>query len=206
MNVRWGNVGVPVEIQEFLKNELHLTDPKQLRQLMEDAKMEYIPAGTFLVRSGELQACIPFLLDGVFRGFLVDEEGRDITDCFACRRGDILMGCNELGTPSSISIEAVTDGLVLFLSVESVMKQMASQVWLLQKYNDYLIDALRRHWEEKMLLNRCQAMQRYLWFLKTYPGLIDVVSNKHVASFLGMTPVTLSRLRRQMRKDLDAPE
>lgn len=41
----------------------------------------------------------------------------------------------------------------------------------------------------------------YRRFLKEYPGLIDAVSNKHVASFLGMTPVPLSRLRRKLREE-----
>ena len=43
-------------------------------------------------------------------------------------------------------------------------------------------------------------MGRYQWFLKKYPGLIDEVSNKHIASFLGMTPVTLSRLRQKLKE------
>ena len=43
-------------------------------------------------------------------------------------------------------------------------------------------------------------MERYQWFLARYPGLISTVNNKHIASFLGMTPVTLSRLRRQVRE------
>ena len=47
---------------------------------------------------------------------------------------------------------------------------------------------------------RNTAMQRYQWFLEAYPGFIDKVSNKHIASFLGMTPVTLSRLRRVLRE------
>jgi hypothetical protein len=43
-------------------------------------------------------------------------------------------------------------------------------------------------------------MERYQCFLKYYPDLINIVNNKHIASFLGMTPVTLSRLRHQLRQ------
>ena len=56
-------------------------------------------------------------------------------------------------------------------------------------------------WKHKMILYRTTAMERYEWFLKDYPGLIDVVPHKYIASFLDMTPVTLSRLRKTMFKD-----
>ena len=59
---------------------------------------------------------------------------------------------------------------------------------------------MRVHWEIKTITTQHTAIERYQWFLKAYPGLIDHVSNKHIASFLGMTPVTLSRLRRAIRE------
>ncbi len=63
------------------------------------------------------------------------------------------------------------------------------------------MDAFAMHWEIKTMICRNNAMQRYQWFLKTYPRLVDRISNKHVASFLGITPVTLSRLRRTLREN-----
>ena len=187
--------------QDFFERDLRLSDPEQIRQLLDGSKTESVPKGTLLVEAGEYQTHIPFLLEGIFRGFLIDTEGRDVTDCFAHRYGDVLMGCNGPGAPSCISMEAVTDGEILLIPVQTVTEQLDCQLLLLQKYNHYLMQALKRHWEEKMLLHRCSAMQRYQWFLKAYPGLIDTVSNKHIASFLGMTPVTLSRLRRQLREE-----
>jgi len=70
-------------------------------------------------------------------------------------------------------------------------------------YNRVLIAAiaaLDEHWRMKQVLHQYTALQRYQWFLETYPGLVDRVSNKNIASFLGMSPVTLSRLRRTMRE------
>ena len=71
---------------------------------------------------------------------------------------------------------------------------------MLQLYNKLLLIGLDRHWQEKINLLSCSAMQRYLWFLENYPNLIDLVGNKYIASFLGMTPATLSRLRRRLRE------
>ncbi len=114
------------------------------------------------------------------------------------------MGCNELGSPSCISMEAVTDGEILLFPIQTVKELLETQPLFMRRYNLFLMEALKRHWEEKMLLLRCTAMQRYRWFLQHYPGLIDSVSNKHIASFLGMTPVTLSRIRRQLREEAKA--
>ena len=63
-----------------------------------------------------------------------------------------------------------------------------------------LQQALRTHWEIRTMLCQHTAMERYQWFLQTYPALADRVSNKYIASFLGLTPVTLSRLRRALRE------
>ena len=52
---------------------------------------------------------------------------------------------------------------------------------------------------------RESAVVRWRWFQNTYPDLQNVMQLKDVASFLGMTPVTLSRLRRQVR-ELDVGE
>ena len=56
------------------------------------------------------------------------------------------------------------------------------------------------------MIGQESAMVRYHWFMKTYPGLVDHVRDKYVASFLGMTPVTLSRLRRKLREGGDEGE
>ena len=67
-------------------------------------------------------------------------------------------------------------------------------------YSGFLMDALRRLWEVKAAMYQYDAMERYRWFMQAYPNLCSHVSGKHIASFLGMTQVTLSRLRRTLRE------
>lgn len=189
-----------MRVRDFLKNCFQLTDEDILRQLTEISKIEYFEKGKMLVEAGEVQTLLPVLAEGVFRGFLIDPDGRDITDCFAYQRGDVVMGCSALGMPSQISIEALTSARCLMIPVQMIISMTERYPEFMQLENQYLMDALERHWEGKMLMHRCTAMQRYQWFLHKYPGMIDSVSNKHIASFLGMTPVTLSRLRRQLRE------
>ena len=149
---------------------------------------------------GEQPETLPFLAEGVLRCYVVDENGRDITDCFVSRPGDAAIGCGGLSAPSVVNIEAITDCQLMFVPLAQLLPLM-DHPQMLRAYTCHLCRALYRHWEIKMLLYQCSAMERYQWFLDHYPGLEQVVSGKHVASFIGITPVTLSRLRHQLKKE-----
>ena len=186
--------------EELLGNWFHLSDIGIVEKLARASQIVQIKKNNLLIESGETQTQLPILISGAFRGFLLDADGRDTTDCFVYQSGEIVMGCNPLGEASQINMEAMVDSEVMLVLLSTLLPLMDSCPELLRLYNRYLTEALERHWEEKILMHRCSAMQRYQWFLKNYPGLIHTLSNKHIASFLGMTPVTLSRLRRQLRK------
>ena len=190
----------------FLGKWLNLSEQSVVLELLKEAQTIHVKRNSLLVEAGEIQQQVLVLVRGVARGFLLDADGRDITDCFAYRQGEVLMGCNALGTPSLISLETMRDCELLSIPLSRVLPLMDENPVLLKCYIQFLLKGLDRHWEGKMLMYRCSAMERYQWFLKKYPGLIDQVSNKHVASFLGMTPVTLSRLRRSVRENAQKAE
>ena len=182
------------------ENWLHLSDANIAHGLSQSAQQISVPKEHVFVETGEIQNQLPILVHGVVRGFLLDAEGRDITDCFAYKEGSAIVGCNPLNMPSTICMEAITPCEVIMIPFSVLFPLLDSCTELLQVYNRFLLDALKRHWEEKLMMHCCTAMERYQWFLTNYPGLIDLVSHKHIASFLGMTPVTLSRLRLQLRE------
>ena len=193
-----------MEIQEFLRDYLHLTDEGTVGQVLQIAKIEHFNKGELLFESGQRLTSLTFLLSGVLRGFLIDLNGKDITDCFAYRPGEAAMPCNRLDQVAQISIEAVTPCEVLKIPVSAAIQLIEENPQLCRLYNQYLIQALERHWEVKMLMYQYTAMQRYEWFLKRYPELAQMISGRYIASYLGMTPVTLSRLRGRLRKKAGA--
>ena len=65
-----------------------------------------------------------------------------------------------------------------------------------------LTRALKIHGNCKVALTRLSATERYQWFLQTYPELIHLVKKKHVASFLNLTPQTLSQQRRNEKQQV----
>lgn len=186
-------------VKQFYQEALGIGDEQLAEQLAEISRGESVKKGQRIISMGEMMDGLPILVSGVLRGYVVDENGRDITDCFIYQRGDAIIGCGGFCAPSLIHIEAITECQILVIPMTDVMQMMDSTA-MLQVCNYQLTEALRRHWQVKMQMYQSDAMARYQWFLRHYPGLEDKVSGKHLASFMGMTPVTLSRLRRKLRE------
>ena len=126
-----------------------------------------------------------------------------MTDCFSfCCGSTAIPFCQlELNIPAPMTIEVLENAKFFCVPISTVIELQNNYLEVTMLYNQLLIKALNEHWRLKQVLNSYTAVQRYQWFLEEYPGLIDRVSNKYVASFLGMTPVTLSRLRRTLREE-----
>ena len=163
------------------------------------SQVRQLDKGDFLVREGETMTQITFLLSGILRGFFLDYNGRDITDCFGVRCGAPAVATFRLDAPSPISIQALTDTRILSIPMAEARDLLEHDVRLVYLYNQLLQASMEEHWHLKTVLHKRSAMERYQWFLETYPGLIDQVTHRYVASFLEMSPVTLSRLRSALR-------
>lgn len=180
---------------EMFVDALHLTDPALVEALIEASVPLHLDQGGLLIREGEQPTVVPFLLEGIVRGYFFDENGREITDCFAVQPGSPVMPAADLQQPSPLYLEAVVACEFLVVSLADIQRLLGKYEELQQLYHQQLLDSFARHWEIKTTLCRSSAMQRYQWFLEKYPGLIDQVHHRSIASFLGMTPVTLSRQR-----------
>ncbi len=126
-------------------------------------------------------------------------DGKEVTDCFSFRCGETAIPtCRlELNIPLPMTIEALEDSLFFCLPMASVLRLRQDYFEIVVTfYNKMLVHALEEHQKMKQILNQYTALQKYQWFLEEYPGLIDKVNGKHIASFLGITPITLSRIRR----------
>ena len=182
---------------------MNLKDRNLIQELAEQTTVRYMKKGEFIVRIGEVLNEIYFLENGITRGYLLDVNGKDVTDCFSfCCGAPVMPFCQmELNIPSPLTLEVLENSVFFYIPISAVseLQEKYQEVSIL--YNRLLIQALNEHWRLKQILNSYTAMQRYQWFLETYPGLIGKVSSMHIASFLGMTPVTLSRLRRTLREN-----
>lgn len=183
----------------WLQEAYGITDSVILEEIMQSSYLHYIKKGERLIEFGESPMGLCFLVDGVLRGYLMDAQGKDVTDCFGYHLGAVAMPYADMMQPSPISIEAVENSVILIIPRDSMQKLLNNSIEAVRIYNQMLLAGAAEHWEIKMVMYQYNAEQKYLWFLEKYPGLINLVSHKYVASFLGMSPVTLSRIRKSLK-------
>ncbi len=194
-------------MEQFFRNVLKLSDSGLIQSLCEISDTIEVKKGTVIVRQEERLNAVMLILKGIYRGYYLNAEGKEITDCFGLDVGEPVVPCSALNEPSEITIECIAAGSCVRIDLAGLATLSRRRKWqaeLIKCYNRFLIRGIERHQQHKRVIHDCDAMERYLWFLREYPGLIDTVNHKDIASFIGMTPVTLSKLRGKMKEATNA--
>jgi CRP-like cAMP-binding protein len=153
----------------------------------------------FLLNAGDVCQYMIFVGRGLLRSFTDDENGSEHTMQFATEGWWISdMASFFSGDNSRYNIEALEECEVLLMSKQA-MDQLLDEVPQIQRYFLKLMEnhiiALQRR------INVVQSMsaeETYLKLMEVNPDLINRASQQHIASYLGITPETLSRVRRQV--------
>lgn len=188
------------EILSFIQSSFGLSDATMVEHIQKTSYTEHLNKNQVLIQRGELPKGLCFLLNGMLRGYLTDFKGKDITDCFGYQFGTVAMPYADMMQPSPITIAAMAPSTIYVIPTSTMKTMLAEHHEAVCIYNKMLLAATAEHWEIKTAMHLYSAEQRYQWFLKRYPNLIDRIPHKHIASFLGMSPVTLSRVRRALKE------
>ena len=190
-----------MDIQLFYTKILGLNDNELIKTLAFNSKISFVKKGTIIQNIGDINTDLKLLENGLCRGYFLDTRGYEVTDCFSFQTGMPIISCIDLSLPAPICVEALEDSTIVSVPVRLITPLLNENIELMNLYNRFLRQSLQMHWENKIMLMQYTATDRYLWFLKRFPNLIDRVSHKYIASFLGMTPVSLSRIRRSIRQN-----
>lgn len=187
------------EIDKMLRF-LHLDGPAAdvLRQL---AVFRTVPRRTLLLGPETVHQRVSFMVSGLVRGYLLDDRGGEITECFSFQYGDLRINSLdwERGRVEQY-VEALEETAFVSFEMEDLMPHILKLPELTAIFVRRIYEAYAEQSCHRRILFHTSAAERYQWFLDNYPGLIDRAPHKCIASFLNMTPVTLSRLRRAERE------
>ncbi|MDI3476882.1 MAG: hypothetical protein PWQ59_407 [Thermoanaerobacterium sp.] len=156
---------------------------------------------TFSIKKGDMITANHngfLLLSGIIRGYYLDVDGNDITHMFIFE--GTIFGSDFLTTekPHVCNFEAIEDCIVVELN-RAV--QIKTDINLMMVYINVLEEALKRKILREASLVTKTATERYLDLRNEYPNIDKRVSQAHIASYLGITPVSLSRIRRVISEE-----
>jgi CRP-like cAMP-binding protein len=160
------------------------------------AKEKSISKGHILIREGQVVKNTYFVKDGCLRAYCIDKNGKEHTLQFAIKNwwisDFIAIYNNELST---LTIESITDSKI----IEFNAKKLDEIYSIFPEFEAFQRKNLERHVVSlhKRILNQLQltAPERYDLFLNQYPDIEQYTPNYHIASYLGITQQSLSRIR-----------
>jgi len=163
------------------------------------AKPLKLARGQLLQRAGEIPEHSSFVVQGLLRAYVLEEDGREHILRFAAEGwwlGDPEHAHTR--TPTSTFFEAIEPSLVLRISHRDHERMMESIPGHAIAYARGLqrLAAARERWILGSMSGT--AEQRYREFLGAYPTFAARVPQRMIASYLGVAPETLSRVRRQL--------
>jgi CRP-like cAMP-binding protein len=182
-------------IKQAIFNLHPLTD-KEWEAFASHLTVKNFSKGEYLIREGQIETRVHFLDQGSTRHYFI-RDGKDYTVDFQFK-GEFITAYYSLitGEPSEIFIEALEDTKTISIQ-SNRLKEFYDQshngerIGRIVAENQY-INRLRR---EMTLLSQT-AEQRYAALLQKNPGLVCQLSVKHLSSYLGVQPESLSRIRK----------
>ena len=161
----------------------------------ETARIIEYKKGEMLIRTGDDIHYIYVVIEGVVRGFLIKPNGQEMTDSLLYQKGFPVIPSSDMTMPSPMNYSVLTDSRIMRIPIDNV-RNIVRDNNILLRYVIYLFSQhLRFHRESKAARYLFASGERYQWFLREYSELVGKISNKVIATFIGVTPETLSRIQ-----------
>ncbi|HMF70234.1 MAG TPA: Crp/Fnr family transcriptional regulator [Flavitalea sp.] len=156
---------------------------------------------TLILREGQVCKYINFVNSGALRAYHIDKEGKEATIMFAVADWwvtDMFCFLNE--KPAMMHIEAIEDSCIFQLSKKHLEK-LYSNVPKFERFFRILMQNAYTREQLRVIENlSLSAEDRYDSFLNKYPHIANAVTQKQIASYLGITPEFLSAIRKNKSK------
>lgn len=184
---------------DILKNfawHIALTPEEQV-QALALFRQRRVSRRSFLLQPGEIEKDIYFVQQGCLRMFYADQEGLEHNICFypenwwAC---DLVSFFKE--KVSLNSIQALEDTALYSVS-RTRLEDLFREIPKFERFFRILTQNGFELYQRRITAHLFQtAEERYLEFRKQYPGLEQRIAQKHIATYLGITPAFLSMMRK----------
>jgi len=163
------------------------------------SKYKQVPKNTILLKEGELCKTFVYLKNGVIRHYFTDRSGDDITKNFIKAPTYFCYSLSSFVSqkPGIIECETLSDVELYEMSYNNFQEMMQNADFL-NFWNNLLSTFILKKERKEIALLRDNATQRYIQFLKNFPGVLNEIPHYYIASYLSISPETLSRIRKSI--------
>lgn len=190
-------------LEKIIRETFKFDNEQLVSALSESAQIRTFKKNEIIIAKNEIRDDILINLSGAFRGFYYDSEGNEITNSISDETGYFIMSCNPICERSRSYLKAITDMTTLAFPRKDLHILSSDYPEIMNYYNEFLLKASDKHLKTREVCFYLEAKEKYQWFLETYPNLAHCMQVKDIASFLQMTPVTLSRIRHQLKNSVE---
>ncbi|HLW30643.1 MAG TPA: Crp/Fnr family transcriptional regulator [Aequorivita sp.] len=171
--------------------------PNELQDITSHFEMESIPKNTLLIEQGQISKKLYFVEKGMGRSYSLKEDGKEVTQWFF-GVGKFMSSVDSFfqQSPSLYYLETLEDSTVYSISKEK-MDLLFSKYHKMEQLGRLVsIEMLTKVVNKLNAIQFQTARERYDYMLTEFPDISYRVPLGQIASYLGMTQETLSRIRR----------
>ena len=176
-------------------------DNNTLERIVMLSAFRIIEKGTLLRSIGDSTDTAALVLDGMARCYYIDGDGNDITRGFSVN-GTLCMDDGMFGYSESLTEwETLTDTTLMFFNVGEIKQLINENDALKNTYIQLLENALKyKIYRENGFLVE-NASERYIHFRKMFPEICQTVKQQYIATYLGIAPESLSRIKKSLKEE-----
>lgn len=187
------------DLEKFISKYVKLSDD-ELEDIAIRFKSKEVKKNNYLLRQGDICKDLVFVQKGCLRLYYLKDD-IEVSVWFAFQQSSAIEIYSFISeNPSNYFLQAIEDSEVLYLPKAELNK--------LYQYQPKMQEMMRNFWEDVILnlINRFASLQkdsaekRYLDLLNK-PAYMETIPQKYLASFIGVTPTSLSRIRKQIIKN-----
>ena len=185
-------------LENFLLRVSHFT-PQQLQLIGSKAVERTYLVGAYFSEAGRVAREIGFVVSGVFRACYFDNAGNEITKYFIDDNHFVVdLQSYQYQLPSTEYVQAVTEVQALVFSDQDWQTLSHTIVGWAEAEQKIITQALLEKIDRLSPLVNQDADTKYRAFLTKYPTLANRIPLSYLASYIGVTPQSLSRIRRNL--------
>lgn len=188
---------------ETLLEKFPYLQEEDLMVFFQLAQVKMVQAGEVIIRAGDFNPHSVLVLEGLVRTYVITSAGDERTVLFSAEgQGAGAHASMFKGQVATEYVEAIEPSVVVLTNMIELEKLAVDNVRLMRMFKDAVVESMLDAVERIESFTLLNHEERYVYFRDKFPGLLQRVPQKHLASYFGITTISLSRIKTRVLRGL----